>query len=449
MIEPPQNYDECVEYLYSLRLSGMKLGLENTRRLAQILKLPGTDQQFIHVAGTNGKGSVCAFLESIYRCAGYKTGLFTSPHLVHFNERIRISGVPVDREKIVELTRLIATAIETHWPHPDPTEGRPTFFEATTVMALHAYLTEQCQINIMETGLGGRLDATNIITPLASIITSIGLDHQKWLGNTLPEIAREKAGIIKAGVPAISAPAGPDVRQVLESKAMDVGTSIDFLDEEEIRILTQHLHPEHMPGHHQRINLALALKSVDILQYKFPVSKIDLESGVNQTTWPARLQTIALPNGREFLLDGAHNPEGIEALVRHLHSCRHGDQRWTFVVGLLSDRPMDRMLAPLFPLADGFVFCPVHTERGCHPDEVMECALGMPGCPADISISDDPARTIIELSLTKNVVAAGSLHFAGGILKSLNMSPFQSGGAPLDSDRYDLNEFMGASGRLP
>lgn len=449
MNEHPQNFDECVEYLYTLRLSGMKLGLENTRRLAQSLELPGTDQQFIHVAGTNGKGSVCAFLESIYRTAGYRTGLFTSPHLVHFNERIRISGVPVSREKIVELTRMIAEAIETHWSHPDYAERKPTFFEATTVMALHAFQTGQCRINIMETGLGGRLDATNIITPLASIITSIGLDHQKWLGNTLPEIAGEKAGIIKAGVPAISAPASPEVRHVLESKAMDVGTTIDFLDEEEIQTLTQHLQPAKMPGHHQRINLALALKSVDILQSKFPVSKKDLESGVDRTVWPARLQTIALPNGREFLLDGAHNPEGIEALVRYLHSCRRDGQRWTFVVGLLSDRPMDKMLAPLFPLADGFVFCPVHSERGCHPDEVMKCALGMPGCPADISISDDPARTIIELSLTRNVVAAGSLHFAGGILKSLNMSPFQSGGAPLENDRYDLNEFMGASGRFP
>src|SRR5881296_1037016 len=193
-------YPEAIQFLYALRLFGLKLGLENTFKLAALAGNPQERLRFIHVAGTNGKGSTCAMLESIYRHSGLRVGLFTSPHLVSFAERIQINREWIPETEVVrqteELHRLLAEfSKETH----------PTFFEFVTVMALRWFAEQRCDLVIWETGLGGRLDATNIVSPLASVITNIGFDHQQWLGDTLAQIAAEKAGIIKPGVPALTA----------------------------------------------------------------------------------------------------------------------------------------------------------------------------------------------------------------------------------------------------
>src|SRR3989441_7070129 len=192
-------YPEAIRFLYELRWFGLKLGLENTFRLAALAGNPQERLGFIHVAGTNGKGSTCAMLESIYRVAGFRVGLFTSPHLVSFRERIQ-----VDRQLIsdVEVIRLVSELQE--WSRNFPAEAHPTFFEVVTVMALRYFAEQQCDLVIWETGLGGRLDATNIVTPLACVITGIDLDHQQWLGETLDQIAAEKAGIIKPSVPVVT-----------------------------------------------------------------------------------------------------------------------------------------------------------------------------------------------------------------------------------------------------
>src|SRR4051812_30743483 len=188
-------YKEAIEFLYSLRLFGTKLGLENTFRLAAQAGNPQERLRFIHVAGTNGKGSTCAMLESIYRAAGLKTGLFTSPHLVSFCERIQVNRNPILEQDVVRLVTEMQPLLK-----ESSADAHPTFFEAITVMALKYFDETGCDIVIWETGLGGRLDATNIVTPLASVITNVQLDQQQWLGNTMPEIAREKAGIIKRGI---------------------------------------------------------------------------------------------------------------------------------------------------------------------------------------------------------------------------------------------------------
>src|SRR5580658_9858383 len=192
-------YSQAIEFLYGLRLFGMKLGLDNTRRLAAAMGNPHERLRFIHVAGTNGKGSTCAMLESIYRAAGLRTGLFTSPHLVSFAERIQVDRQLISQEDVARLTQETREAIEACGA-----EAPPTFFEVVTVMALKYFAEQKCDLVIWETGLGGRLDATNIVTPLASVITNVQLDHQQWLGETLPEIAGEKAGIIKNDVPIIT-----------------------------------------------------------------------------------------------------------------------------------------------------------------------------------------------------------------------------------------------------
>src|ERR1043166_1776647 len=196
------NYSEAIQFLYDLRMFGAKLGLENTFKLAELAGNPQERLRFIHVAGTNGKGSPCGMLESICRAAGLRPGLFTSPHLVSFAERIQIDRQPISQPEVVRLVKDLRPLLKTF-----PPRAHPTFFEVVTIIALRYFAEAQCDIVIWETGLGGRLDATNIVTPLASVITSIALDHEKWLGSTLAEIAREKAGIIKPTVPVITSAA--------------------------------------------------------------------------------------------------------------------------------------------------------------------------------------------------------------------------------------------------
>ncbi|HEY6228871.1 MAG TPA: bifunctional folylpolyglutamate synthase/dihydrofolate synthase, partial [Verrucomicrobiae bacterium] len=199
-------YQEAVEYLYQLQQFGANFGLERAFKLAELAGRPQDKLKFIHVAGTNGKGSTCAMLESIYRHAGYKTGLFTSPHLISFAERIQVNRQLIPEPEVArlvtEMRDLLRTLAEvSDFLQQPPEIDHPTFFEVVTIIALKWFAEQKCDIVIWETGLGGRLDATNIVTPLASVITSIDFDHQKWLGYTITEIAREKAGIIKPGVP--------------------------------------------------------------------------------------------------------------------------------------------------------------------------------------------------------------------------------------------------------
>src|SRR6266536_829995 len=203
-------YHETIQFLYDLRLFGLKLGLENTFKLAARAGNPQNHLRFIHVAGTNGKGSTCAMLESIYRAAGLRVGLFTSPHLVSFRERIQVNRELISEGDVVRLGGEMQPMFKEF-----PGEHHPTFFEVVTVMALRYFAEEKCDLVIWETGLGGRLDATNIVTPLASVITNIGFDHQQWLGDTLAQIATEKAGIIKPGVPVVTAEEGPEALPVI------------------------------------------------------------------------------------------------------------------------------------------------------------------------------------------------------------------------------------------
>src|SRR5207302_2210323 len=207
-------YKEAIDYLYSLRLFGTKLGLENTFRLAKLAGNPQERLRFIHVAGTNGKGSTCAMLESIYRAAGLRVGLFSSPHLVEFGERIQVNRSLIGEADVARLAGDLEMLLRQF-----PADTHPTFFEVVTVMALRYFAEQKCDLVIWETGLGGRLDATNIVTPLASVITNIQFDHQQWLGDTLAKIAYEKAGIIKPGVPVITATDAPEALEVIEQTA--------------------------------------------------------------------------------------------------------------------------------------------------------------------------------------------------------------------------------------
>src|SRR5712692_7628865 len=209
-------YAEAIHFLYDLRVFGAKFGLENTIKLAALAGNPQDKLRFIHVAGTNGKGSTCAMLESIYRAAGLRVGMFTSPHLVAFGERMQVNRQLISEADVVKLVSEMRELLQQF-----PAEAHPTFFEVVTVMALRYFAEQQCDLVIWETGLGGRLDATNIVTPLASVITNIQFDHEEWLGGSLSSIAFEKAGIIKPGVPVITAAEGPEPLDVIRRAAQE------------------------------------------------------------------------------------------------------------------------------------------------------------------------------------------------------------------------------------
>src|SRR4051794_39859624 len=246
-------YREAIQYLYSLRRFGAKLGLDNTFSLAGLFGNPQDKLRFIHVAGTNGKGSTCAMLESIYRAAGLRVGMFTSPHLVAFSERMQVNRQLISEADVVKLVAEMKELLQQF-----PAEAHPTFFEVITIMALRYFAEQKCDLVIWETGLGGRLDATNIVTPLASVITNIQYDHQQWLGDTLAKIASEKAGIIKPRVPVITAVNDRDAFRILFEVARQkeapfwliTWTQTDYppLRGLEIPLL----------GEHQRINAAVA-----------------------------------------------------------------------------------------------------------------------------------------------------------------------------------------------
>src|SRR5258708_2503963 len=208
------NYAEAIHFLYHLRVFGAKFGLENTIKLAALAGNPHDRLRFIHVAGTNGKGSTCAMLESIYRAAGLRVGLFTSPHLVSLGRRIQVERKVIAADEVARAVSELQPLLESF-----PRDAHPTFFEVVTVMALRYFAEQKCDLVVWETGLGGRLDATNIVTPLASVITNIQFDHEEWLGGSLERIAFEKAGIIKSGMPVITSAEGPEPLEVIRQTA--------------------------------------------------------------------------------------------------------------------------------------------------------------------------------------------------------------------------------------
>lgn len=347
-------YQESLDWLYNTQLFGVKLGLENIGRLAEALDaFPPKSCRIIHVAGTNGKGSTCAMIESIARAAGFKTGLFTSPHLVRFNERIQIDGKPVSDELITAGLNQIRDLVADWNPHP-------TFFEITTALALRIFKTSGVEVLVVETGMGGRLDATNIITPSVSVITQIDIDHTKWLGSTLAQIATEKAGIIKSGIPTIA------LTQV--SEALDVIQEAAFRENAPLTVVEQPL--PHLSialaGSHQRWNAALALRAIQAARLE--VDFMAIRKGLSSVDWPGRFQEVP---GAQVVLDGAHNPAASARLVQTWREV-FGETKPAIVIGLLADKDSAGIIRELALIGREFLTVPVRSQRGIHPEALAD-----------------------------------------------------------------------------
>jgi dihydrofolate synthase/folylpolyglutamate synthase len=404
------SYAEAVQFLYELRLFGMKLGLENTRRLAAAVGDPQLRLRFIHVAGTNGKGSTCAMLESIYRAAGLRVGLFTSPHLVSFSERIQVNRQLISHEDVSRLTEQIRGIIGSLGE-----QSHPTFFEAVTIMALKYFAEHKCELVIWETGLGGRLDATNIVTPLASVISNVQLDHQKWLGHTIAEIAAEKAGIIKPGVPVITTAEDPDALAVISETAQRVFAPLKVVTKTDERFEVA------LGGDHQKINAALAVAVVRCLATQIPVSESAIAEGLRTTRWDGRMLVVEQPGGRIIVLDGAHNPAAARTVAAALEG-RFTARRPVLVLGAMCDKDCAGICAILAPLAAKIFLSPIPSERGADPQLLAGlCRQANGAAPITIcsSITEALARTADE----RFVVVTGSLHLVGDAMVALGLEP--------------------------
>jgi dihydrofolate synthase/folylpolyglutamate synthase len=359
------SYQDTIDYLYALQKHGVKLGLANTVALMAALGNPHRAFPSIHVAGTNGKGSTCAFLASMLQNAGYRTGLYTSPHLVSFTERIRVNGVPIPEAQVVELARKVRAAC--HAGKDGQEQLNPTFFEVTTAMAFSYFAEQAVDLAVIEVGMGGRLDSTNVVNPLVSVITTIDLEHTEFLGDTIELIAGEKAGIIKPQTPVVSGAVQPEAVEVIRSEAEARGARLYLLSRDfgacSLRGGALHRFDYHgigrtfeglvigLAGRHQVDNACLALAALEcVSQRGVIVDDTALRRGLAEARWEGRLELIS--RKPDLFLDGAHNPASARKLAAEMQVLKPGYNRLILVIGILGDKDVRGMLAELLPVAD-------------------------------------------------------------------------------------------------
>lgn len=386
-----ESYTEAIRWLYSTQASGVKLGLENVRLLLEALGNHHHRLTCIHIAGTNGKGSVSAMLDSVARAAGLRTGLYTSPHLVRFNERIQVSGQPITDDEVLAGLSVIREAIAR-------SGCTPTFFELTTALGFLHFSTQRVDLAIMETGLGGRLDATNLITPLVSVLTSIDLDHQKILGDSRAKIAREKAGIIKPRVPVVSIAQTADVREVIDEVATSLNSPVTYIAEPIADLQIG------LAGSHQRLNAAVVRDALAVA--KLGVSPDALKTGLKSVFWPGRFQAV----GGRVTIDGAHNVAASERLVQTWRECYPGASP-TIVFGGLRDKELDKMLSVLALIAARFFLVPVNNPRGENP-----ASIRLPGGISGVMFPSVQEAVEAAYKLAEPILVTGSLFLVGEVL---------------------------------
>ncbi len=419
MSEMLQDYEAVRAYLYGLKHRGALYGIDRMRKFVEFLGHPERAYPVIHAAGTNGKGSTCAILEAIFRAAGYRTGLFTSPHLIHQGERVQVDRNILTREAIIDYTRRlkpVAESIEREFP-----DHHPTFFEFMTGMAFLRFAEARVDVGIIETGLGGRLDATNVVDPEVSVITSISLDHTEILGDTLEQIATEKAGIIKPGKPVVMGLLPIEAERVIERIAAERGAPLtkvaDVFGTDEARF------PEtRLPGDYQRLNAATATVVARILSDRFRITETDIQTGLQGVNWAGRWERHMLAD-RSIILDATHNPEGVLHLEHNLEQfVRTNGYKPVICAGTLG-LPRARALIPaVCRYARELHLLVPHQPRACsfeqlkseipstftgpvHMSQVRElfpapgiCAVGQPG---------------------EEIIATGSIYLIGEIMEAI------------------------------
>ncbi len=429
--------DDPLAYLFALDQFGIKFGLENIRSILNALGHPERAFRSVHVAGTNGKGSVTAMVDVALRAAGHRTARYTSPHLVSLSERFVIDGRPVNQPELGSAVADIRALIDRL-----RADGRllvqPTFFEVTTAVAFELFRRASVEVAVCEVGLGGRLDATNVLAPVATAITSIARDHQQYLGQTLREIAREKAGIVKPGVPVVVGPMDAEARAEIEHIAKErdapivhaappavaspVSQTVSGLPGTRIHLRTSVRDYGNITlgllGEHQATNAGVAVRLLEALDERgIAVPRAAIVEGLTRVAWPGRLDLRRLADGREVLLDAAHNPDGSESLARFLRASTW--RRPPIVFAAMRDKDIPAMLEPLAAVCGAFVFTRASASRSADPDELGGCLSRIaPALP--YRIEPRPADALSAAwRIAPRIVAAGSIFLLGDVLKEL------------------------------
>lgn len=410
---------EAIELIHQRAWTGRKPGLERTQALLASLGNPERRLRFVHITGTNGKGSTAAMTASILAQAGLRAGLFTSPHLYRFHERMQVNGAPIPDEVLGRLTQQVLEVAE---GMSDP----PTEFELMTAVGMEFFLEEQCDIVVLEVGLGGTLDSTNVIDPPeCAVITALGMDHVKELGPTIADIAAAKAGIIKPGSPVVSYGGVPEADAVIVRVAKERNAPLTVVDFDKLKFEGGDLDAVtfdfdgldgvKLPliGSYQPRNAAVAITALRVLRGRgWNIPEEAIRRGLETVSWPGRFELLR--HTPPFLLDGSHNAHGMRATVQSLKD-RFPGEKFVFLVSIMADKDVDEMLALLAPLAKRFVTVAAHTPRAM-PAETLAGHIRARGCKAEAapSIEAGVARAVA-LGEDGPVCALGTLYFSGDV----------------------------------
>lgn len=421
------SYINCMKAMNSLKKFGVKFGLSTITGILKSLNNPQDGFSCIHVAGTNGKGSIASALSLILQLSGYKVGLYTSPHLVSFNERIRINNISVSDKKVIEAHKAVNKVI--------PKNLETTFFELTTAMALYEFSRQKVDWAVIETGMGGRLDATNIIKPVISIISNISIEHKKYLGSTISQIASEKGGIIKKSVPVIAGVKQKKATSVLKKMAAKQSAPFYRLGNEfrirrnkdksfsyfGINTVWRNMRTG-LLGNHQIDNAAIVLAACEILNQNKAANLFfqNIKHGLAQNKWPGRLEIVS--SSPLIILDGAHNLIATRYLAKFL-SENLAERKITLVTGILDDKPYAAMLACLLPLCNKAILTRPKIDRALSPERLFHAAKKI---IQDIEIIPDVGKAIkyaIKTTFLNDAICiAGSLYLVGEAKEALDLS---------------------------
>ena len=426
-------YQKCLEKIYQLGRFGIKLELETIGNILQLLGNPEKKFLTVHVAGTNGKGSTATYIAAILQAAGFRTGIYTSPHLVTFNERICVNGRMITDDDVVAAYNAVNAA--------DTGKRNATFFEIATAMAFYHFAQQQVEWAVIETGMGGRFDATNIILPQVSVITNLSIEHTDYLGSTIRALAKEKGGIIKQNTPVVTSVTQPSGKGVLKEIAREKSASLyqfrhDFFTRKNPGRSTMtyrglHLHiPDltiPLPGDHQKENVSLALAACELLfnrnsktDHRYTLTPALAKKGLGMARWPGRLEIIQ--QKPLIILDGAHNLKAAQVLGKYLSTTLAG-KKMTLVVGILDDKPYEAMLKYLLPAAHRIIITRAKIDRSLPTHVLARAAKKIFTGP--IQVQEDVAEAVnLAISTSSEddaVCIAGSLYVAGEAKEKFDM----------------------------
>ena len=418
------SYESTLKYIHNVKWQGSKPGLERTQTLLKALGNPEKSLKFVHIAGTNGKGSAAACIAAVLQKAGYKTGLYTSPYIIRFNERMQVNGVHISDEELELLTDEIR-------PHADAMTDTPTEFELITALAMKYFLYKKCDVVVLEVGMGGELDSTNVIdTPEVAVITAIGLDHTADLGPTLADVARAKAGIIKNDGDVVLYGGENIVEDIFEKTCSERNSVLHRTDFSRLNIrryeldgVTFDFAPYQnivlpLVGTYQPKNAALAITALECLRDKgWRITDADIVSGLSEVKWPGRFEILM--RRPVFVLDGAHNPHGIEATSESLRTHFPG-RKIVFMIGVMADKDAGSMMGVIADLAEAFIAVQPPNPRAMKPDKLAEL-ISIYGRPVTACESiPEGVQEAVKLAGEDGIVCAlGSLYFSGDVREAV------------------------------